>query len=226
MKNSNIPFTDRDLALSGAPASASAEFAILTPLTAGFTGTISGPASFEVLSGRGGTLVLGIRPLPDLDAGSTISHLPSGGPTSPAAPTVSTPTSVRTVLPLISQRTLAADGNALTNADRKLGSPLRQHDYAAACVAEGWPTVSDLVERHGSWKAALIAAGLQPAGRGRPKLSERVCRDAVDSVAARVGVTPEALTRNEYVKNRRGKEPVAITVQRHLGCWTTGEGLK
>lgn len=86
-----------------------------------------------------------------------------------------------------------------------------------------WPSVHTYAARFGSWRKALIAAGLPVGPRGssgaRPRFSEEDCIKALREVAEMLGGAPTKATHDELARASAGALPSSATIINRLSTW-------
>ena len=123
----------------------------------------------------------------------------------------------------------------LREASAALGTTLSSQAYDSVALgrrtADGrpWPTKQTAALRFGSWRAAVIAAGLDahpPSGAGtRRRFNAQDCVEAVRAVGERLGRRP---SRKEYERCARasaGELPSASTLRTRCGGWNDVLGM-
>ena len=87
-----------------------------------------------------------------------------------------------------------------------------------------WPTKQTPELRFGSWRAAVIAAGLDahpPSGAGtRRRFSARDCVEAVRAVGERLGREPSQEEYERCARASAGRLPSASTLRTRCGGWS------
>jgi transposase len=87
-----------------------------------------------------------------------------------------------------------------------------------------WPTYQTHYKRFGSWRDALIKAGL-PANEGSPSLTRRKfdvdrCVEAVRFARDALGTYPTSEEYDQYARKSKGALPSAATIRNRCGTWT------
>lgn len=86
-----------------------------------------------------------------------------------------------------------------------------------------WPTCQTYVKRFGSWRGALLRAGLPATPRGRSrenrKFSEQDCIQALRVAAKTLGKVPTAAEYSALARSSRGALPSQITLRKRCGTW-------
>jgi hypothetical protein len=86
-----------------------------------------------------------------------------------------------------------------------------------------WPTYQTYVRRFGSWRGALLEAGLpaMPRGRsgGKRKFSDQDCLQALRDAAKTLGKVPTAAEYSALARSSGGALPSQITLQKRCGTW-------
>lgn len=89
-----------------------------------------------------------------------------------------------------------------------------------------WPTHQTFLLRFGSWRRALLAAGLpanaSSAVTGRISYTRADCLEALRTVAGRLGRVPSANQYEVVARESRGELPSLATVRNRLGGWANG----
>jgi hypothetical protein len=114
---------------------------------------------------------------------------------------------------------------AAGSASGRLG--LREYrDYAEGRQTDdgrSWPSIHTYTARFGSWRKALIAAGL-PAGRhgpsgAKPRFSAQDCIDALREAAQIHGEPPTIASYDELARASNNRLPSAATITKRFGSW-------
>jgi hypothetical protein len=86
-----------------------------------------------------------------------------------------------------------------------------------------WPTYQTYVKRFGSWRGALLEAGLptKPRGRysGNRKFSEEDCIQALRNAAKTLGKVPTAGEYSALARASGGALPSQMTLRKRCGNW-------
>jgi Homing endonuclease associated repeat len=86
-----------------------------------------------------------------------------------------------------------------------------------------WPSTHTYVKRFGSWRKALVRAGLAVAPRRasppRRRFSEADCIRALRKAAEVIEEVPTATAYDELARASRGRLPSAMTITNRLGTW-------
>ncbi len=86
-----------------------------------------------------------------------------------------------------------------------------------------WPTSVTYFNRFGSWRAALIAAGLDsnpPSPMaGRRRFDQHQCADALRGLHSSLGRVPTAAEYDRYAHDSEGVLPSLATVRTRCGTW-------
>jgi hypothetical protein len=86
-----------------------------------------------------------------------------------------------------------------------------------------WPSDQTYVNRFGSWRGALLEAGLptKPRGRysGNRKFSEEDCIQALRDAAKTLGKVPTAAEYNAFARSSKGALPSQMTLRKRCGTW-------
>jgi Homing endonuclease associated repeat len=122
----------------------------------------------------------------------------------------------------------------LQEANRAVGGVLTVHRYDRLAkqrnLADGrpWPTHQTHFHRFGSWRQALLAAGLtanpSSAIAGQRLFDVGHCIDAIRHVAREVGAQPTVSEYESIARASNGALPSAATVRNRCGSW--GEALR
>ena len=117
----------------------------------------------------------------------------------------------------------------LVEANGALGGTLTNAAYNAFArgrrMTDGrpWPTHQAPLLRFGSWRNALIAAGLHanPSSpiTGKTRFDTDVCVEAIRTVNRELGEIPTARAYEQYVQSRGETLPSASTVRHRCGTW-------
>lgn len=98
--------------------------------------------------------------------------------------------------------------------------------YAALREADDgrhWPSEHTYVKRFGSWRRALVQAGLEPSvrtGVSRRKYSDQDCVEALRAVARALGESPTATAYGRFVRSMpKGAFPSEMTIRNRFGLW-------
>ena len=118
----------------------------------------------------------------------------------------------------ILQTSAAAHSEPLTiNAYKKFANSQR------VTAGQSWPSQQTYENRFGSWRAALLKAGL-PANAitpgGRIRVFEAAqCIEALRSVHHALGKIPSAEEYAQYARGSKGKLPSTATIHKRCGTW-------
>jgi Homing endonuclease associated repeat len=118
---------------------------------------------------------------------------------------------------------------SLREAAAAIGGVLTGPDYdrfsygSRAPNGRPWPSKQTSISRFGSWRAALLAAGLQ-ANPSSPLAGMRSfdidqCIDAVQTVERALGRTPTAAEYDQYARRSESAIPSLSTVCSRCGTW-------
>ena len=120
----------------------------------------------------------------------------------------------------------------LRTASREVGGILSTSDYGAYAAdkittdGRPWPTHQTPSLRFGSWRKALISAGLaaNPSSpiAGRRVFEAEQCIDAIRSFAREMGRVPTAREYELYASRSDGGLPSLATVRHRCGSWHLG----
>lgn len=87
-----------------------------------------------------------------------------------------------------------------------------------------WPSTQTPAKRFGSWRNALLAAGLpvNPPSNGgaRRRFNAEECLQAVRGVARSLGRAPTFQEYEQSARESGGEQPSGTTVRNHCGTWT------
>jgi len=120
--------------------------------------------------------------------------------------------------------------DCLREANKLVGGILSGHDYDTVAdgrnLADGreWPGRQTAILRFGSWRDALLAAGLphntSSGVRGRRLFEREHCIDAILEVTRAVGRLPSPTQYDAYAQKMSGVLPSVSTIRHRLGGWT------
>lgn len=118
----------------------------------------------------------------------------------------------------------------LKEANDAIGGVLTTNDYSefakGRTFADGrvWPTHQTHFHRFGSWREALLAAGLaanpSSAIAGQRLFDPSHCIDAIRHVQRDLGVVPTISTYEKAARASNGALPSAATVRNRCGSWS------
>jgi hypothetical protein len=118
----------------------------------------------------------------------------------------------------------------LRTAARELGGVLAAYTYTdfarGRSFEDGrpWPTHQTMALRFGTWRDAVVAAGLPANERspiyGRHVFTDEHCIDAILEVERALGKVPTNLEYEAYAREQNGAIPSGATVRHRLGGWS------
>lgn len=115
------------------------------------------------------------------------------------------------------------EANAGTNAPLSIEQYRRYAEGRHTDDSRPWPSIYTFIRRFGSWRRALIRAGLPVNSSGpssiKPRFSERDCVDALREAARTFGKPPTLTAYDQLARSSGGRLPGALTVKNRLGSW-------